>query len=164
MAIIKSFTMKFNPLGKSNKHHSPITPKAKGNVKEGFFHQNSSKTGGGPGKAESTTEILSDMHVLNSLKQGGNMLVSKAGTSLIEAGTVNTVMDLQSQYSDNRDKSRNNMGTGLQQVRDEDRLMELMDKKFSKFEDLIKQIANNMGELRGEVNTMKGKLADAKLL
>ena len=86
--------MKFNPLGKSNKHHSPITPKAKGNVKEGFFHQNSSKTGGGPGKAESTTEILSDMHVLNSLKQGGNMLVSKAGTSLIEAGTVNTVMDL----------------------------------------------------------------------
>ena len=42
--------------------------------------------------------------------------------------------------------------------------MELMDKKFSKFEDLIKQIANNMGELRGEVNTMKGKLADAKLL
>lgn len=92
------------------------------------------------------------------------MLVSKAGTSVIEAGTVNTGMDLQSQYSDNRDKSKHNMGAGLQQVRDEDRLMELMDSKFSKFEDLIKQIANNMGELRGEVNTIKGKLANAKLL
>ena len=56
------------------------------------------------------------------------------------------------------------MGTGLQQVRDENRLMELMDKKLSKFEDLTKQISSNMGELRGKVNTMKGKLAYTKLL
>mmetsp|Transcript_253 Transcript_253/g.395 ORF Transcript_253/g.395 Transcript_253/m.395 type:complete len:84 (+) Transcript_253:410-661(+) len=48
--------------------------------------------------------------------------------------------------------------------RDEDRLMRLMDKKFSKFEELITNIASSMGELRGEVSYMKGKLSDAKLL
>mmetsp|Transcript_23496 Transcript_23496/g.29179 ORF Transcript_23496/g.29179 Transcript_23496/m.29179 type:complete len:81 (-) Transcript_23496:55-297(-) len=48
--------------------------------------------------------------------------------------------------------------------RDDDRLMQLMDKKFSKFEKLITNIASSMGELRGEVSYMKGKLSDAKLL
>ncbi len=77
--------------------------------------------------------------------------------------TTNTVNDVGSFASDNKDNQKKNVGSGLL-ARDEDRLMELMDKKFSKFEDLIVQIASSMGELRGEVNNMKGKLADAKLL
>jgi len=45
--------------------------------------------------------------------------------------------------------------------RDEDRLLQQMDSQFKKFEDLITQIAASMGELRGEVNQIKGKPSDA---
>ena len=49
----------------------------------------------------------------------------------------------------------------MQKWHSDDRLMQLMDAKFSKFEHLITNIASSMGELRVEVNEMKGKLADA---
>ena len=44
-----------------------------------------------------------------------------------------------------------------------DRLMSMMDKKLGKFEAMITQIATNMGQLRGEVNTIKGKLEKAEM-
>ena len=100
---------------------------------------------------ESTQEILSDMHVLNSLKKQSFVSPVSAGEKSELVVKEEDSMVFQTPVAANNSDNT-------------DRLMQMMDKKFSKFEDIITQIATNMGQLQGEVNQMKGKLADAKLL
>ena len=74
-------------------------------------------------------------------------------------------MMVEPQSSNKKDNAKQQAAAGAGGASEtNDRLMQMMDKKFSKFEDIITQIATNMGQLQGEVNQMKGKLADAKLL
>ena len=73
-------------------------------------------------------------------------------------------MMVEPQSSNKKDSLKQPAAAGAGTSETNDRLMQMMDKKFSKFEDIITSIATTMGELRGEVNTMKGKLADANLL
>ena len=87
------------------------------------------------------------MQVLNSLKKQGVFSPGSAGDkSEIIVGDEDSMV-FQAPAGNVSDNT--------------DRLMNMMDKKFSKFEDIITQIATSMGQLQGEVNQMKGKLADA---
>ena len=74
-------------------------------------------------------------------------------------------MMVEPQSSNKKDNAKQQAAAGAGGASEtNDRLMQMMDKKFCKFEDIITSIATTMSELRGEVNTMKGKLADANLL
>ena len=104
------------------------------------------------------------MHVLTSLKHKGSHAFGTTGKTNI--GQDISSIDQLSHHSPKRDPSpkTNRNAAATSGTENTDRLMQMMDQKFSKFEDLITNIASSMGELRGEVNTMKGKLQDAKLL
>ena len=139
MAILRSITMK--PQGKKRSPHA--------NTEKSEQRKASSKEL--DKQPEQTKEILSDIQVLESLKKGiYGPLNNPAILETIEPSLTNK-------------ESGGNI-VAAANSENADRMMNMMDQKFSKFEDIITQIATSMGELRGEVNTMKGKLADAKLL
>ena len=98
------------------------------------------------------------MHVLTSLKYSrlNSKQFMRQGSGIPERLSENS--------EDNDSTTKAATQKKAQDDKDTDRLVQLMDQKFSKFEDIITQIATSMGELRGQVNTMKGKLQDAQLM
>lgn len=96
------------------------------------------------------------MQVLQSLKQAGriNSVDSlKNNDSSLSFQVFKPKENSPSAYGDDKGKDDG-----------QDRLMQMMDLKFEKFESIITQVATNMGQLKGEVDKLKYKMEGAKLL
>ena len=121
---------------------------------------------------------MSDMQVLSSLRNGGlfnrnfNLTVEKPRKTLDE-GDV-SLQALSPNKIDTRSVNTLTSGEGFpapatgcdgkQGTASSERLMVMMETNFSKLEGMISLITKGMSDLNGEVNNIKSKLQDAKLL
>ena len=105
------------------------------------------------------------MQVLNSLKQGYGQFkgqsfhISESSEHMSSSSSEEKSLARPMKHSCDHGKERESGAS-----RDEDKLMRMMDLKFSKFEGLIAQIAGSMHDLRLEVNQIKGKSGNTSKL
>ena len=141
LGLQRSMTIAQQPKFNSNHDNSQKTPKRK-NTKSKidqseFSSTNKINSSDQPEAESSTKEILSDMHVLNSLKKQaifGASLASeepqspksqlKMGQGIVGAGGFSSYQMQQLMPTINADHNA-------------DRLMQMVDQKFSKFEDIF---------------------------